>query len=230
VPDPNPSLDFWPDRQPRMATVFPAGIAHGGLTVKHVAFTEIDNLHQSLQAMQGRNRGGYNRPGDVHARIYQGGTLWMSDTSEERRDHARMLHRATGDVLVGGLGLGLFALAAMLKPEVKSVTVIEINPDVIALVEKYLRLAAGEHADKLTVICADLLDWKPPKGQTWDVLWFDIWPTLCVDDLAEHTRLRRRFARRRNPGGHTDCWGSAYLKERQRRDRAEERRGGFGWF
>lgn len=228
-----PALDFWPDRQPRMATVLPDGVTHGKLTVRHATFSKGEGLFQAIQAAQGRNRGGFNREGDVHAQLYQGRTLWMSDTAEERRDHSFALHRTTGDVLVGGLGLGLFALAAMLKPEVESVTVIEINPEVVALVEPYLRRAAGDCADKLTVIVADVFAWKPPKGAAWDCMWFDIWPTLCMDDLTEHTKLRRKFARRKQGPGYIDCWGSAWLKTQQRRERAEAQRWGGrgrGWF
>ena len=110
------------------------------------------------------------------------------------------------------------------------VTVIEINPDVIALVLPYLRAALEEKGidpDKIEVIEADLMEWKPPKGERYDVIWFDIWPDLCLDHLPEYQKLNRRYGRRTK--GWRGLWGEDILKRHQRE---EKKRGRYGyrWF
>lgn len=117
------------------------------------------------------------------------GELQMSDTPAEKADHELVVRRATGDCLVMGLGLGMVASAMARKPEVRTVTVIEKNRDVIDLVAEHL-------SDKVIVIHADALEWKPMGGQMWDVIWHDIWPTISLDDCPTRNLLIRRYARR----------------------------------
>jgi hypothetical protein len=72
--------------------------------------------------------------------------------------------------------------------------------------------------------------WKPGneaegKGFNWktkqmfDTIYFDIWPTISTDNLAEMATLNRRFARRLNPGGWRGSWMEDSLKYDRRRNR-----------
>lgn len=121
----------------------------------------------------------------------------MSDTPMERRTNLDFVKNATGDVLVAGLGIGFALLPVLRKPDVRSLTVIELHQDVIDLVEPHLRTAAADGGGKLTVLCSDIFDFKPAKNQRWDVVYFDIWPDKCTDNLPDMTRLHRRFAMRK---------------------------------
>jgi len=119
--------------------------------------------------------------------------LVMSDTPAEIGDHLGAINRAKGQVLINGLGLGLVVQAVLQKPEVEHVTVIEISPDVIALVGDHYQERFG---DRLEIIEADALAWQPPKGMRYDVVWHDIWDNICSDNLPEMHKLHRKYGRR----------------------------------
>jgi hypothetical protein len=166
----------------------------------------------------------------------------MSDTSDEIRDHMGAVAEAErhgGHVLINGLGLGMVA-AAILNAElhceecsgyphrggctcepvaskrytVDKVTVIENSPDVIALVGPTLKERYG---DRLEIIEADAFTYKPPKGIKYSVVWHDIWPDLCEDNLKGMGTLHRRYGRRCDWQG---SWGKELLQYHRRRDRA----------
>jgi hypothetical protein len=93
----------------------------------------------------------------------------MSDSYMETLKHEEFFQKAKGNILIAGLGIGMCHKALMEKKEVKSVTIVEINKDVIDLV--------WDHCDKderFSLINEDILKWIPPKNKKYDVGWFDI--------------------------------------------------------
>lgn len=123
----------------------------------------------------------------------------MSDTPFEQSSNRYFVLDASGDVLIGGLGIGMVVHSLLHRHElekpkystrildpVRSITVVEIDHRVIELVEPYVR------DDRLTVIQGDVFEWKPLNGMKYDSLWFDIWPHVCVDNLPEIARLHQR--------------------------------------
>ena len=150
----------------------------------------------------------------TYTKLTINGRLMMTDTPAEMRDHYGAVRSARGNVLVTGLGLGMVANAIAAKPEVDSITVVELNADVIGLVEPTLH-------PKVSVVHGDAFAFVPPKDVRYGAVWHDIWPDLCTDNLAEMTRLKRRFARRADWQG---CWGEELLRARKRREDREERR------
>ncbi len=94
----------------------------------------------------------------------------MQDSLAEYNEHQWLWDNATGDVLIGGLGIGLVHQKLMDNPAVTSVTIIENSQDVIDLV--------WEHCpkdDTFTLITADIETWNPPANSSWDIAWFDTW-------------------------------------------------------
>lgn len=169
----------------------------------------------------------YVRPGKyVHLYVHK--ALMMSDTAYERRTNQGFVEHAHGDVLVAGLGIGMVLLPVLRAPEVRSVTVIEKYQDVIDLVAAPLRSAVGKAGSKLSTICGDVLDFVPEKGQKWDVVYFDIWQTICTDNLPDIAKLHKRFARRKRAW--MDSWMAGELRyqkrkqDKERADRAHLRR------
>jgi spermidine synthase len=59
----------------------------------------------------------------------------MSDSNYEKMANYNFIENVTGDVLIAGLGLGLIIKAIEDKSDVSSITVIEISPDIIDMVE-----------------------------------------------------------------------------------------------
>lgn len=112
----------------------------------------------------------------------------MSNTQMEVNSHMKFINQARGDVLINGLGLGMALSVVMDKPEVTSVTVIELSNDVITLVAPTYQ----DHP-KVTIIQADALTYEPPKGKRYDVVWHDIWPTICPDNLDDMDALIEKY-------------------------------------
>jgi hypothetical protein len=152
--------------------------------------------------------GRYVPPG-TYTRLMRGNTIIMTDTPDEIRDCLEPIRVARERVLVNGLGLGVVVYAMLRNPRVEHVTVVEISPDVIALVGQWF---LREFGGRLTIIEADALTWKPPAGVRYTVAWHDIWDDICADNLEEMKLLHRRYGRR------VDWQGSwcRYLCERQR--------------
>lgn len=93
----------------------------------------------------------------------------MSDSYDEAEKHQEFFQKAKGDILIAGLGLGMCHKPLMEKQDVKSVTIVEVNEDVIDLV--------WEHCPKderFKLIHDDILEWDVPKGKKYDLGWFDI--------------------------------------------------------
>ena len=213
-------VEFWSDGIPKMASVYPDGASCGRAKICHVIPPREISEALRLRAMfSGR---GWVKPGEAIARLFVDSTLWMSDTPDERSDHRVPVARAEGHTFIGGLGMGMVVLAAALKPAVVRVTVVELDKDVIQLAEPHLRNALesqGVDPGKLEIIEGDLMTWKPPKGQFYDCIWFDIWAHLCTDNLEEMATLNRRFARRSL--GYRGSWGRELLLERRDQERRE---------
>ena len=131
----------------------------------------------------------------------------MSDTPAEKSDHSQIIWNATGNILLNGLGLGWLIEACMQKKEVKHITAIEIESDVIELVGSYL---LGKYPDRLSIIQANALYWKPPKGIQYDCVWHDIWPTICGDNYKTMKILRRKYGQKTN---WQDAWCAEWVKE-----------------
>ncbi len=107
------------------------------------------------------------------------GVTWMTDSLLELESHAWHVHRARGLVVVAGLGLGLYALAAAAKPSVERVVVAEIDPRLVAL----LSAAGRTLPPKVEVVEADVTTSagirrleQALSGREPDYLYADIWP------------------------------------------------------
>lgn len=191
--------------------------ASGKWRIERFEITEFEANIEKLRAAFNPQRP-YRAPEPgMYTRLIFNGSIIMSDTPAEVRDHIAPVRRARGHVLITGLGLGLVANACLLKPEVESVTVIEIDPDVIKLVEPHY---SRKFPHKFRLHQADAFTWKPINGERYSVVWHDIWPDISMDNLPEMTKLKRRFARRADWQG---CWSESDC--RAQRERIKTRTG-----
>jgi hypothetical protein len=130
--------------------------------------------------------------------VHAGRGIVMSDTPEEMRDHREAALRAHGSCLINGLGLGMILAAVLKKPDVTDVTVVETDPDVIALVGRTYG------ADpRLTIVHADAFAYQPPPGRRYAMVWSDIWDRISATNLDSMAALMRKY------GPITDwqgCW------------------------
>lgn len=148
------------------------------------------------------------------------GEVVMSTTEHEKRDHLEPYleaKRRGGDVLINGLGLGCIASAMLRCADINHVTVIEKSIEVCMLVGIQLTSRFG---DRLNVIHADAFKYRPPKGVRYSVVWHDIWPTICADNLDEMATLHRRYGRRCD-------WQGSWSREMCLAQRSRDRRMGY---
>jgi hypothetical protein len=155
-----------------------------------------------------------------YARLFIGRDLMMSDTQMEQRSNRDLIRRATGKVMIAGLGIGMVLPPLLAKEDVESVLVIEKYQEVIDLVHPH-----HQHP-KLTVMQADILEFRPPKEWRFDTIYFDIWPDITTDNLKDIALLHRRWATRRNREN-PRAWMGSWMHERLKYQRGRERR--MGW-
>ena len=193
-----------------MQDLLPAG-ACGLARVEH-----FDLSPQQAAIIATETRDWRVQPGRF-TRLYVRDELVMSDTVMELESNWPAVCHANGRVLVAGLGLGLILVPMLASPRVQQVTVIEREADVIALVGP----AFAEHSvsGRLTLLCADVFRWRPPRGARYDTIYFDIWPDIAVANLPAIARLHRRYGRwleRTNPDAWMGSWQHQRLLEERR--------------
>lgn len=100
--------------------------------------------------------------------LYEDDFEWMQLCKGELARHQEAIDTCSGDVLVGGLGLGYIAEQLNNKLEVTSVTVVEIAPEVIELVWSYI-----DH-DKSEIIHDDIFHYLQTTDKKFDYMCFDV--------------------------------------------------------
>lgn len=155
------------------------------LQERQIGIAKIEKYHASgIAAMiQGITEGDY-------VSLKLNGSLVMSNTPMEKRTNSEFVFNATGDVLIGGLGIGLIIMPLLEKNEVKSITVLEKYQDVIDCVLPQLK--PYDKKNKLKVICADCFEWKTKNK--YDTIYLDIWAYINKDVYNEEMKpLKRKF-------------------------------------
>lgn len=159
-------------------------------TYPSARFGRWDIRHSKLICAQG-----YWSPAkfqtDVAALIRDGDT-WMSITAMELESQEIGIAAAYGHVVIFGLGMGWSAAAAAMRAHVTAVTVVELDPDVIALhadIDIFAQLPAKARS-KIRIVQGDAYEWRADKAV--DVLMPDIWLPLVSDGrVAEVKRMHR---------------------------------------
>jgi len=170
---------------------------------------KIDHFTLTGKEYQSFNCGRYVPPG-TYTRLTRGGTLVMTDTPDEMRDHLPIvIHAAYGSVLINGLGLGMVLKNVLLRKEITDVTVIEIDYDLIDLVGPHY---TDDH--RVQIIGTDALTYKPPKGKRYNAVWHDIWDDICIDNLEAMKYLHRKYGRRTDWQG-SWCRGLCELQQKK---------------
>lgn len=159
------------------------------------------------------------RVGDDYEIISNG--VFLMDTrngESERLLLSAACDRVAGDVdvLVGGLGVGFTLAEALSRSDVAAVTVVEFLAPVIAWHEGPLRpfSAGGLEDPRVQLVRADLQDWLPDCGRSFDVVCLDVdngpdW-TVVPDNAALYDDAGIDVAASRlRPGGVLAVWSAA---------------------
>jgi hypothetical protein len=193
--------------------IFPEELKKGVASLTKYEFSESENPLYNLRVL--RNGESFMRMYDgKYVRLHVNGELMMSDTFMERLTNQKFIDRATGRVLIAGLGVGLIIQNIAEKEEVTEIVVIEKYSDVIDIVEPFIK------HPKLKIICADIFDYEMSKTEKFDTIYFDIWPNISTDNLPEMETLHKKYARNKSSRkAFMDSWLRDYLKEKNRRER-----------
>jgi hypothetical protein len=120
--------------------------------------------------------------------LMRGSETWMSLSPLEVESAEIGIRLARGHVLVMGLGMGWAAAATAMRDEVTAVTVIERDPDVLALhaeLDLFAQLPDAAR-DKIRVVQGDAYGYVPDSPV--DLLMPDIWLPLVSDGRVEEVR------------------------------------------
>ena len=119
---------------------------------------------------------GYFTEAFAYPAVLEGGRLWMAVTPNEVETMRRDIGAAHGKIAVFGLGLGYYAFMTARMEKVSSVTVVERDPDVIALFRECL-LPQFPHREKIRVVQRDAYDYlrQDMPREDFDFAYVDIW-------------------------------------------------------
>lgn len=146
---------------------------------------------------------------EKYTRLLIGGSLWMTDAEFECFTSAPIVSRMEGDVLIGGLGLGLILPAVLQRKSVKSVLVVERSADVISAVAPFYK------SKKLRIVMGDVFTFEP-DGK-YDCIYLDVWQNVPnEDDAKDIARLKKRYAKYLRAGGWIKAWCEDYARRRWR--------------
>lgn len=163
---------------------------------------------------------GKNLPGltsGSYVRLIIDSQLVMSDTPMEKVSNTEFVEKAHGDVMIAGLGLGLIIhnLRDKIKSGVvKSITIYEINQNVINLVSPLFKKLPIEY------VCKDILSYLPPKEEKYDTIYFDIWPSITPDENLPQIRMlhnRWKF-HKKTKSSYMNSWMKEYMQNRKRQE------------
>lgn len=150
-----------------------------------------------------------------YVKLSHTGECIMSDTNMEKRTNSSFVINAHGNVLIGGLGIGLILLAIQDKEEVKQITVVEKNAEVIELVGGQLPLNSKVH-----IIHDDVFEYKPLFK--YNTIYIDIWNYINSDVYQREMKpLISRYRRYLVPkledeNRYIDCWCKLRAKNNMR--------------
>jgi hypothetical protein len=176
----------------------------GGFSVRHKIYPAgasmpIINMREAFT--RGRNPLSVTlpRPLRVHELHEEDAGTWMTDAPQELNQIAEMLYEVqpTGEVLVGGLGLGVLASILVAREGVASVTVVERSSDVKRLCAK-----RGYH-----VVLDDIDHYLRTHEEPYDFYLLDTWQgtnegTWWEEVMPLRRIIRNRFGRR----SVVHCW------------------------
>ncbi|OQP65544.1 hypothetical protein A3860_17930 [Niastella vici] len=100
------------------------------------------------------------------------------------------IEKANGKVLVFGLGLGMVAQALAAKTDVHTITVVELDQELVDMVGTYYE----NYSSKIKIIQGNAFTYHDSKS--YDAIWFDIWDTISSDNLPEMDLLKKRWKKK----------------------------------
>ncbi len=137
---------------------------------------------------------------------------WMADTLIERSMMLLAAREAKGNVLVGGLGLGIYPqMVAYLKRPVNSITVVETHPDVIRLVSPVVSKFTADYGVPFRIVPDTIENFMQTTNERFDTIYLDTWGDLHYKFLGYINYLVSLASKIATSEGKIQCWGYNFL-------------------
>jgi hypothetical protein len=119
------------------------------------------------------------------------GDIWMSTSRLERESHAVHLKHAKGNVVVCGVGMGMFLFNIASQPMVDRIVAIDLDANVINLVRHATHFESWLGREKIRFVNKDALKLNPADIglEQVDYLYVDIWPELGMAEAVAQTQM-----------------------------------------
>ena len=114
----------------------------------------------------------------------------------------KFIDNSKGDVIIFGLGIGLIVYPLLQDDDIKSITIIEIDKELIDQTS-YL-LLESDTKSKLLIINQNAFQYEDNKK--YDTIYFDIWPLINKEAFKEMKILSEKFSKNLKDGGWMDSW------------------------
>lgn len=123
--------------------------------------------------------------------VLENNRIWMTITPNEIETMKDAVDGAFGNVLTFGLGLGYYAYMVSEKENVESVTIVDMNEDVIQLFKKYV-LPQFKNAHKIKIIKADAFEYaqKHMSNGKYDFVFTDLWHDVS-DGIDMYLKMKK---------------------------------------
>ena len=128
--------------------------------------------------------------------LTEGNNIWMSLNPNEIETMKPFINKAKGNVLVLGLGMGYVPFMMAMKSEVKSITIIEKDPEIIGLFNTII-YPNFKNKEKIKIIEDDAINYTK-KNNKYDYIFADLWHSP-EDGLSLFVQLKRI-------NKNIDCW------------------------
>lgn len=168
-------------------------IGHSELKYEHYKPYEGFVCNDIIRTAEGRQipQIGYFDTEFSFPAVLENDRIWMTITPNEIETMKEPVDQAFGNVLTFGLGLGYYAYMVSEKENVESVTVVEMNEDVIDLFNKYI-LPQFRNAHKIKLVRADAFEFaetQMSKGK-FDYAFTDLWHDVS-DGIEMYLRMKK---------------------------------------
>ena len=115
--------------------------------------------------------------------------VWMNITPNEINTMKPHIDAAEGNVLVLGLGLGYYPFMASLKDEVKNITIVEMDENIINIFNKYI-FDFFPNKEKIHIVKDDAFTFLQKNSKHYDTIFADLWHNP-VDGLPLFIKLKQ---------------------------------------
>ena len=137
--------------------------------------------------------------------LVRDGNIWMSTSRLERESHGLHLKHASGNVVVCGVGMGMYLFNIAALERVQQIVAVELDAAVIDLVKNATGFESWPGREKIRFVNKDALDLTPADIglDSVDYLYVDIWPELGNPQAIAQTQAIQAVVKAKTVG----WWG-----------------------